>query len=189
MAIIVLDKWHFRVICIALPWLPLLPSARRTNFTTTSSTAPAFRAVLASSTRPISAALKRLPPCSRSAPLRFPPGSLPVAGGDAPHLRARSQDRGGRLVWADHSLSPLGLRAGALLPPSLLGLLRATPAGERSFGAKRRTRPAGGSASPPARPVEGETARQPPLAGLRHHQLSHLHCHHQHPQHGGAARP
>src|SRR5208337_2820808 len=95
-------------------------------------------------------------------PLRSLPGSLPVAGGDAPHLRARSQARGGRLVWADHSLSPLGLRAGALLPPSLLGLLRATPAGERSFGAKRRTRPAGGSASPPARPVEGETARQPP---------------------------
>ena len=58
-----------------------------------------------------------------------------------------------------------------------------------SRGAKRRTRSAGRSASPPARPVEGKAARQPPLAGLRHHQLSHLHCHHQHPQYGGAARP
>src|ERR1035437_2637015 len=101
-----------------------------------------------------------------TAPLRSLPGSLPVAGSDAPHLLAWSQDHGGRLVSADHPLPPLGLRAGALLPPSLLGRLRATPAGERSFGAKRRTLPAGGSASPPARPVEGEAAAQSPFAGL-----------------------
>src|ERR1019366_956723 len=98
-----------------------------------------------------------------TAPLRSLPGSLLVAGSDAPHLLARSQDHGGRVVSADHPLSPLGLRAGALLFPSLLGLLRATPAGERSFGAKRRTLPAGGSASPPARPVEGEAAAQSPF--------------------------
>ncbi len=37
-------------------------------------------------------------------------------------------------------LSPLwGFAAGAILLPSLLGLLRATPAGETSRGAKRRT--------------------------------------------------
>jgi hypothetical protein len=33
-------------------------------------------------------------------------------------------------------------------------LFRATPAGEISFGAKRRTRSAGGGASPPARSIE-----------------------------------
>ena len=93
--------------------------------------------------------------------------------------------------WYQQSiLSPLwGFAPERFSPPSLLGLLRATPAGERSFCAKRRTRSAGRSTSPPARPVEGETASQPPLAGLRHHQLSHLHCHHQHPQYGGATRP
>src|ERR1019366_7519994 len=191
-SIIVLYIRPFLVVCIALPWLPLSPSARRTNFTTTSSTAPAFRAVRASSTKPIWAVPKRSPPCSRSAPrpsrspppaaairrlrfvavplgtapLRSLPGALPVAGGDAPHRLARPQDRRGRLVSADHSLFPLGLRAGAFLLPSLLGQLRATLAGEASGGAKRRTRSAGGSASPPARPVEGKTASQPPLAGL-----------------------
>ena len=51
----------------------------------------------------------------------------------------RCQGRRGRLVSADHPRSPLGLRAGAILLPGLRGLLRTTPAGERSFGAKRRT--------------------------------------------------
>ena len=60
-------------------------------------------------------------PCCSPTPLRFLPGSLPVAGGDASHLLARSQDRGGRLVSADHSLFALGLRTGALLPPKPSG--------------------------------------------------------------------
>ena len=51
------------------------------------------------------------------------PGSLSVAGSDAPYLLARSQDHSSRVVSADHPFSPLGLRAGALLFPSLLGLL------------------------------------------------------------------
>ena len=200
-----LTSGHYHVICIALPWLPSLPSARRTNFTTTSSTAPASRAVLASSTKPIWAAPKRSPPCSRSAPLRSPspppaaswvcpepsgwppsnPASSPCCSpsGDQPrsgpspahYLLLAAMHRicspGPKTAVADWYqqtiLSPLwGFEPERFSSQAFWDCFEQLLPEKASRGAKRRTRSAGGSASPPARPVEGKAARQPPLAGL-----------------------
>ena len=121
-----------------------------------------WRASLRSAAKPNSrgSRLRHLEPAGRSAmrrlslvavrlgatPLRSLPGSLSITSSPLSPLLARSRDAGRRLVSADQSLSALGLRLGAFLPPSVLGLLRATPAGGRSLRAKRRTRSAGGSA-------------------------------------------
>src|SRR5437879_4973624 len=91
-------------------------------------------------------------------------------------------------VGSDHPRFRVGVSCRTLYLASLLVRLRTDSAGDecdpRSSG-----RSSGSSAVAFTRSVEGEATGRSLAAGLRYHQLLHLHCQHQHAEPVGAARP